>query len=260
MPLTSYDDFLARIGTGHWLNQPFWGEMAAAAVNLGGTLLSWVRLGHAKNLPDPLPSGVTSYVVTQVAHSQSRTGSASDHVFLFGRLIDLGNLDIAGPTFTDGAAMPSYTELGVSRQIPSPILIEVTTALNSSPGSMTVTYQDQDANTAETTASQALGASATVGSSGSIALNDPDWGAIDITTATRTGGSSPTGIVQFWGIHPLCASLVPAQTEAHCENIITSGVNLLHLPAGAALGGFMATALTNHTKAILGNIFVVGDS
>ena len=255
MALTTYNQFIERISNGYYLSQPFWREQQTATAAFGSNLSNITRLATVKQMPNPLPTGVTSYIITRV----SATCSIGAMSFLFGRLINLGSLNIATPTFTDGSAMPTITELGDSHATNSPILIEVTTALNATPGSLTVTYVDQDGNSAETTTAQALGASSPIGNSGWIHLNTGDSGARDITTATRTGGTTPTGIIKFWGILPICLmSASPDTTTAMQENLLTGAFNPLRFGAGDEIGGFIIGGTS--AKAMFGEMFVVGDN
>ena len=171
----------------------------------------------------------------------------------------MGNLDIAGPTFTAGSDMPTVTTLGQSRPLASALMIEVTTVLNATPGSYTVTYVDQDGNGAETTASVALTASAPVRTVGYAALNSTDWGVRSITTATRTGGTTPTGVITFYGIIPIAMYSVSPSTIGVCnsDNIMTSGVNVPRLAAGDVIGAF---AFNNAAvKSLVGSLTIIGD-
>lgn len=255
MPLTTYNQFIERISNGYYLQQPLWSEQQTILVVSGSNLLTMQRLGRSKALPDPLPTGVTKYIITRVSVVSSIVAPS----FLCGQLINLGSLDISTPTFTDGVAMPTQTELGNSNATYSPVLLEVTTALNATPGNMTVTYVDQNGNSAETTASFALGASAPITSGGWVHLNTGDVGVQDITTATRTAGTTPTGVVQFWGILPLCLMLAsPATTTSLQENLLTGAFNPLRFGVGVDIGGFIIG--NSAAKAMFGELFIVGDT
>jgi len=254
MPIRAYNVLISQIGAGYWLQQPLWGEVANTPIIMGGNNLQIVRLGETKALPNPLPTDVTAYLVTRISAAQSSAGS-----LLLGKLINLGSLDISGAsgTFTDGSAMPTITELGTSNITASAVFVEVTTALSGAPGSFTITYVDQDGNAAETTTAQALGASAPVRSGGWVVLNSPDWGARDITAAARSGGTTPTGTIKFWGMIPL--TILPGTTSnvVWSENLLTGTFSLPRLGAGDMIGGFV---FNNNTQAIVGDVFVVGDN
>lgn len=257
--LRSWDALLKRISDGFAKTQTIWGEAATAPVQLlsGDNDIAFWRLGWTQTLPS-LPSGVSSFIPTTFLGY----ASTSSGFLLLAELIDLGNLNLATPTFTDGVAMPTRTEGGVSRVIPGSVFAEVTTVLNATPGSITVTYVDQDGNTAEATGSKALTASAPVRSSSVVYLNSIDWGVQDITTATRTGGTTPTGVIQFWGVIPLMAFSSPAPGAGGgivSDDPITSGFMWAQLPAAAVLGVFQfRSALA--TGAMMGHLVTVGDS
>jgi hypothetical protein len=177
---------------------------------------------------------------------------------LVAELINLGSLNISTNVFTDGSAMPTRTELNASNATASPIIAEITTALNATPGNVTVTYVDQDGNTAEATTAQALPVSGPIHDAGYIALNGQDWGARDITTATRTGGTTPTGTVKFWGLLPLALiSSTPVAQQAVKANLLTGDFNLSRLGAGATIGVFSNSSAT---RAMLGDVYFIGDS
>lgn len=255
MAIKSYDDLLNRIGGGYSLSQPIMGLRESTAQPIGGNNIQCHLTGNTKALP-ALPGGVTAYIPTAVSVAGSQNATYS---ILFAYLINLGSLDIAGPTFTDGSSMPTKTELGVSRTTSSAVFIEVTTALNATPGNMTVTYVDQDGNGAETTTAQALGGSSPVGSSGFIVLNSPDIGVRDITAATCTGGTTPTGVVRFWGVIPISmgGSTAAAGGLGEYRNLLTSTFNCQRLPGSATLGVF---GLQANAKSVQGCIYFVGDS
>ena len=259
MALQAYDDFVARVANGYWMSQPIWDEIQTATTALlAAPTTNCQRCGYTRNMPSPLPSGVTAYIPTKIAVHWA--GADILRGLLVAKMISLGSLNIATPTFTDGSAMPTVTELGVSRSLSSAILAEVTTVLNATPGSLTVTYVDQDGNTAETTTADALTASAAVRSCAFVKLNSPDWGARDITAASRTGGTTPTGAIQFWGLIPImfvsCNS-AQAPNYAH-ENLLLQHFNPARLGAGDRVGCFVMGATA--TKCVQGDIFIVGDN
>jgi hypothetical protein len=257
MSLYSYNDFIARVASGYSATQPVWGEIntATTATFLANNLMSYQKVGLTKTFP-ALPSGVTSYIVTSFNLSSSTAGI----VFMFAKLINLGSLDIAGPTFNDGNQMPTVTELGVSTQLASPVLVECTTTLGGTAGSLQITYVDQDGNTAESNTAQAMTNSTVARSVAWAILNTGDWGVRDITNATRTGGAAPTGVVKFWGIIPYCIGSTGNTTvgATPTEDFLTSGQNLMNHAPSDELGVFMFS--TTSTKGVFGNIFVVGDN
>lgn len=181
---------------------------------------------------------------------------------MINKMVDLGSLNIATPTFTDGNQMPTITEMGVSRQTSGAVYCEVTTALNATPGSITVTYVDQDGNSAETTSAQSLPTSNNgIKAGGFIFLNSTDTGVRDITTATRTGGTTPTGIVKFWGLIPIALMIGTANGSQNImENLLTSGFNPVRLGAGDVVKVLVTAGSTTAAAALSGNIFIVGDT
>lgn len=260
--INSYNDIINRIGGNFWLSQPIWGEHTATSTTTISTndfaALATVRIGDAKALPSGLPTGVSAYVPTRVAV----TTSVASQTVLVCKMVNLGSIDISGAsgTFTDGSVMPTVTELGVSRVTASPVMMEVTTALNATPGTLTITYTDQDGNSTETTAAHTLTASATVRSVGTMLLNTTDWGVQDITAAARAAGTTPTGVIKFWGIVPIAmlASGPGLAGTPTLDNLITSGFSWLRLGSGDTYGCFAIGS--NGAKAIVGDVFFVGDS
>jgi len=251
--LASIDDYCKRVSDGYWASYPIWGRKAAASVTFGTNLMMPERLAFTTLLPS-LPSGVTAYIPTRFsAHC-----SVSNLSLVFGKLVNLGDLDIATPTFTDGSNMGTATELGATQNIASAVFLEVTTVLNATPGNFTITYVDQDGNTGETSASAALAASAEVGSGGWVALNSPDWGARDITTATRTGGTTPTGVIRFWGMIPLGILPLSPNGLIVTANFLTEHFNVKRFGASNVLGGFVLQ--NSAAKSVMGELFVIGDN
>lgn len=254
--IRSFDDIIARVGGGYWRQQPIWGELTATSVTFGGNQSSYSRIGWSQLMPGSLPTGVTGFICTSVAFASSTAGINC----IIAYLVNLGSLDISGPTFTDGSTMPTVTECGVSRKLASSIMCEVTTALNATPGTVTVTYKDQDDNTAEANTAQTLPASAPVGSAGLISLNAGDWGAVDITTATRGAGTTPTGVIKFWGLIPvtmfMSANVNPAIPVS--EDLISVAPHLFNAGINYEIGVFGSNNAA--AKALAGSVFFVGNS
>ena len=257
MALTNFNSYLSRIAAGYWANYPVWGEIQTATTTLASNPTSIQRVGYTKTLPS-LPSGVTNFIASEVNISCSTVNVP----ILVAKLVSLGTYAPSGATgaFTDGSAMPTITELGVSRQICGPILMEVTTALAAAPGTITVTYKDQDGNTAEAAAGQALPASAAAGTCGWVILNSTDYGATDITTAAIAGATSGVGSITFWGVIPLTIMAgSPRDTGTIVtDNLLVNNLNPVRMGASDVIGFFTIGNTT--TKAITGNILIVGDS
>ena len=259
MPITKLNDLISQVGSQIWLSQPIWGEIqtATASIFLGNNFNSMQKVGVTKALPNPLPSGVTNYIATGL----SIASSDNNVTVLIGKLINLGNLVLSTNTFTDGSTMPTVTELGSSVVTYSPVLAEVSNAsgLNATPGSVQITYVDQSGNAAESNTAQTMVASSAVHSVGWAILNTGDYGVQDITSAAQSGGASPTGTITFWGVIPLSMIIILAAGTNDADNLISMGFNPVRLGAGDVIGCFTATNSVS-TKAVLGNIFFVGDN
>lgn len=254
MALTTYNQFIARIAAGYGGVELFDGEVPVSTTT---TLISGYTGGQnpsgMRTLPT-LPTGVTAYIPTAVSLSATTiTG------YLVAKAIDLGSIDISGAsgTFTDGSAMPTMTELGTSRTTCSGVIAEVTTQLGTVPGSLTITYVDQDGNAAETTAAKSLTASALVGSCGYMFLNTGDTGVRDITDATRSGGTTPTGVIKFWGVVPIAFISTGSIDLAEKLNLITQFFNPIRLGAGDVIRVF--APITAAPKRVWGKIDFVGE-
>jgi hypothetical protein len=251
--ITTPDGLLARISNQYNKQDfSFFNSTAKTAVLASSTVGQ--RHLMFRDIPT-LESGVTSYIPTEL---YVQTSVNTGYLLLFGELIDLGSLDISTNTFTDGNAMPTRTVFNTSTALSSPIIMEVEVALNATPGSIAVTYVDEDGNTAETTTAQAMTASSTVGSFAVITLNTGDYAARDITGAARSGGTTPTGTVRFWGIVPIVfvATGNGSTSNGVAYDLINNGI-VRRLPTGAKIAGFV-----NHTAtgATLGMINYVGDA
>lgn len=254
MALDAVNDYVARFGSGHWAQFPF--QFEQVATTSFGAVASSQMVGQLV-LP-ALPSGVTNYIVTR-AHAYSQQGTT--FALLLAHLIDLGSIDISGAsgTFTDGSAMPTVDEGGVSRVTNGAILMEITTVLNATPGALTITYTDQDGNTGQSSGAMTLPASGVVGSAGFATLAGTDCGARDITAASRSAGTTPTGVIKFWGVRPIAVLTPLSNIVAFCaDNLIgPAGFNPLRLPDSARIG---IVALGNVTaKTVIGGLDIIGD-
>lgn len=258
--LVNYNQFINQFSNNVFAVEPMWDEIQTATVTTPtANTLGMQRLGQMKELP-ALPANVTAYIVTQFS-AQSSLGTVS---MMLAKLINLGSLtlgDGAGgaSSFADGVAMPTVTELGSSVQIPSPVICEVTTLVTATPGTFTITYQDQDGNSSETTAAQTPGANAPLRSAGTIVLNGSDWGVIDISDAARSAGTNPGGVIKFWGIVPIGIIASPNSAPGNVsKNLLTMDFNPVRLGAGDVLGCFTFGTVT--TKAMMGMVTLVGDT
>lgn len=257
----SFNDLINRFGGGFRLDQPIWGEQTASTTTTltsnDFAVLQTSRVGDTTVMPT-LPAGVSAIVPMTV----DLTTSIASMSVLVAKCTNLGSLDISGAsgTFTDGSAMPTVTELGVSRVTSGAVMMEVTTVLNGTPGTITVTYVDQDGNGAETTAAHTLTASAAVRTCGTLLLNTTDWGVRDITAAARAAGTTPTGIIKFWGITPIALMAASPGQAGICimDNLITSGFNWTKLGAADVIQYFVMSNAS--AKAIMGHMVFMGDS
>lgn len=255
MTITSYNDLIAAaVNTS--ARFPFY---QAIDTSTNGTIYS------SQATTTQMNNGVTPVLTvpsipagkTYLAPTEFTIGSSLAANYMLCRLTNLGSIDISGAsgTFTDGSAMATRTEGGTSRQIYGPILMVVTVALNATPGTLTVTYTDQAGNTAAA-AAITLTASAAAGTAGFLPLNTGDYGAVDITAATRGAGTTPTGTIRFYGVEML-ACVAPSNTPTvEVVNFLTDRVRLIPLAASDTL--FIVTNPTTGAKAYAGTFNLIG--
>lgn len=257
MAVTSYDGLIAQVGADKSMNAFFYADLQTA---LSGTTCLAASTNqitkHAipstfRTLPSPLPGTVTGYMITNAEIMQ--TGAQC--IVLIGRIINLGNINIGTNVFTDGSAMPTVTSLGASYVSASPILCVTTTVLNATPGNLTVTYVDQDGNAAEAAAAAAMTASSSVYAASWLPLNSTDWGARDITAAVQSAGTTPTGVVTFYGFIPLGFCQANAST-CTALNLTTGFPSFFKFGAGDQISAVVIGTVS--AKGILGKITVVG--
>lgn len=224
--ITTIDGFVQRIADGFYQIDPRQNEFRTAPSSFGtfAWCVNWVW-----TIPS-MPSGVSAFIVTK---AEIGTGPQVGSHLLCKRVL-LGTLDISTNVFTDAGVMPSLTELGVSRQIPGPILVEYVTALGGTPGTLTLTYTDQDGNTA---AGGALTMPSGVAGSATVyPLSSPDWGAVDVTAAVRGGGAAPTGTVAIYGLYEPLGSLTAYATSMwNPMSFLGADFNPVRLDAGDEL-------------------------
>jgi len=260
-PLTTVDSFIDRICDGFEDQLRVYGHSAVTRVSLFGgasSIPQIFRAGFAERVPDPLPAGVSAYVPTELSWHQS-LGGPGGRAILVAELIDLGSIDISGAsgTFTDGATMPTRDELGVSRQIDNAVIIDVETALNATPGSIAITFTDPAGGSVGTGA-LVMGASCPVSSAGFVPLGTGVTGARDITAATRTGGTTPTGVLRFWGVLPIGIYLNGAVPTAGLIEPLWQRYVFRRLGAGARIGLFGHATFA--ASAGVGTIRMIGDT
>lgn len=252
--ITTVQGLLSRISNKYDKTVPIYFDVGANRTTAVGSQTYYPlapRLGYIETNPSSFETGVTAYIPTEITINVSASMPA-----MVCEMIDMGSLNLGTNTFTDGAAAPTRTYLGTSRALPVQLWIETTTALNATPGNITFTYVDQDNNTAETSASLAATASSTKTSGSFATLNSPDWGVLDVTAAAQSGGTSPTGVIKFWGIIPISYTL-PAAIISGSTDILPENGNFTRLGTSAQLGVISlgtTTAMSTH-----GYIRMVGD-
>lgn len=257
---TTYDKILEAISNGNGFQGYLYSNLAVAgttpfAAAAGVPCRHWPAY---VTLPS-LPSGISKYRAT-LCQAISSGGQASLGV---GQVINMGNIDISGAsgTFTDGAAYPTRTELGVANNPTyGPLLAVVTsTSLNATPGSLAINYTDQDGNSGSISAT-ALTASATYGQGSFLTLAAGDCGIRDVTGATRSAGTTPTGTITFYGIIPL--AIVFAQSSQAFvipRNLVTDEFVMPPLAAGDKVG-FVDWSFTTQAQTDLGTVWFFGES
>lgn len=257
MTLKTYDDYVSRRAAGFGAIKPFYGDLQTAGT---GTLFtgqagSITTVGTIEAMPS-LPSGVTAFIATAI-DCLSTAGAAP---LWIAKATNLGNLNIATPTFSAGSTMPTSTQGNTaSSQTYSTVIGEVTTVLNATPGNFTITYNANDTTTGNTTTSAALTASAAVHTCGFITLNGAHWGASQITAATRTAGTTPTGVITFWGLQSICMiSQGYNGTLPAFRNMLSATLNPFRLGAGDQIKFFSLGSLV--TRGLIGSIHFIGDS
>lgn len=251
MPLATVNDILARCAAGFELRENFAVDQRVANVGLfanpyGGSVM-W------RYVVPSMPSGVTAFIPSELHVS------AFQGYLVLAKAIDMGSLNISTNVFTDGAAMPTVTELGVSRVMDGGVIGVIETALNATPGSLAITYVDQNGNAAEASPATSMVASGTVGSAGTISLNTPDTGVRDITAAARTGGTTPTGVVRFYGLIPI-GQVVGVSSLGSPASLAPLGLdfNPVRLAAGDLLLLIQDGVLA--ARAIAGTLQFIGDT
>lgn len=259
--ITTYDGFISRLLNGYGGTELIDQENNSATTStLLGTGVAFVsqRTGITRPMPT-LPSGVSAFIPL----TMNLSSSVQSKTMIFGRGTKLGTFDNSTNSFTDGSAMPSRTVFNTaSTKIASAVIAYVTTVFNATPGSLSITYNDQDNNTAQSTTAVAITANAAVGTAQFVTLGTGDWGVVDITAATRTGGTGPyAGVMEFWGVEPLGmidVSNFSATQDVH-QSFLTAGNFVFQRWAAndQLICWSMSGTAANRT---IGDITFVGDS
>ena len=254
MALTSMDGYFSQVGANKTAIRPFSVETTATTATMHTGQVSIYQNMGLISVMDSLPSGVTSF---KLVGGRCRASTAG--FYTVAKMVDLGNLTLATPMFVDsGNTMPTLTEGNTSRVTSGAMFMETTVAFNATPGSFTVTYVDQDGNTAEASASTALTASVAIGTMAPLVLNSNDVGVRDVTDATRTGGTTPSGTIKFWGVIPLATFSIQSVTQGDIFNLTTSDLPPPNLGAGDSLYLIHTGAVA--AKAAYGTLFFVGNT
>jgi hypothetical protein len=118
---------------------------------------------------------------------------------------------------------------------------EITTALSATAHNITVTYVDQDGNTAEAATAYAAPVSAVVNRSPTVAgqwfvpLNSPDTGARYLTNIAQSTITSVTGVTSWWIAHPIAMMPYPVANIPFILDGINSAFNLQRIYDDACL-------------------------
>lgn len=241
--LASFNDYLNRANSGYEVQRHWGAEIATAGAVVIGNTLVFMKTPPIYTV-ETMPSGVTGFRLTNATLYNSIQTAGS----LLVKLIDMGTM-VVGTSFTDGAAMPTVTEGGTSRQIHGPLLCEMTTT-GSGSATINVTYTNQD-GTSQTTPNQTLTTTVAAYSAGFMQLAGNDYGVKDITAATRASGTG-TCTLKFWGVIPLGMFNCSHQTVGTVYNInflteyptpplLNAGDNLYILSSAATVRGLKGT-------------------
>jgi len=262
--VTTYDGIVNAISNNNFGQQTFYEYIPAAVTGFitSGASGTGIRdTAKMKALPSPLPGSTTKYRPLYVTAAAGNVGPIQAS-FLVAKAINFGSVDVSVTSggFTDGSAMPTRTELGTaSSQTYGPMMAVVTTALGGTQGVITVTYTNAAGTTNQTTTFTPT--------NGSLGQGNIFWisgtpGVRDITNITRAGGTSPTGVIQFWGLLPLGMFTTTVNTMNLGYNFLTGGFNFLELGAGdqikvITIGG---TANINSIGSAIGQMWFMGET
>lgn len=260
MAIQSVNNNVTNSGLMYTRTDPFYADYSTAGATslIAPGLMTMTKVGTFRAMPGTLPGSLTAIIPQYISYCTNSVGGV-----LIGKMVRFGSIDISGASGTwtaDGttsANMPTVTELGVSRQQHSAIFLEVTTVLNATPGSLAITYVDQDGNTSESTTAAALTASAAVGTAGFLPLNAGDVGVRSISAVTRSAGTTPTGVITVWGMIPLCMLEGMAQSVYYHQNFVGSFFNPIRMLGGEVLGMFVTGSAV--VRGVSGYVVYVGE-
>lgn len=251
--IVNHNELIERITNGDYDSlEPIYGYYPVARNPLLSIGMAAHRGFSTEVIPSSLPTGVTAYLPTQIFGGTNLLG------FFIGvyHMIDLGSIDISTNTFTAGSTMGTTTFGGQTVSRSGVLFAEVTTALNSTPGNLDVTYVDQSGNAAETNTASTLATGAPVGSGIFVRLNIGDGAVREVTGANNSSGTSPSGVIKFWGLIPISSGI----TNGLHGGFVLDAFNkrpLYRLPANAIVGGVVSGGTS--AGGLEGSIRYVGD-
>lgn len=183
----------------------------AATVNCGSTTMQ--RINTPFTMPSSFGTGVTGGILTQ-CHMMTNLVNCTMMACLE---YNLGSINLATGTFTDGSTMPTKLVAGSSVQTASFIPVMVVNAtLTATTPTITVTYKNQ-AGTNSRSAALVLPTNTAINSAFNIAphLQGTDTGIQDVTNITKSAGTS--GTITVYGLLPLAIA-----TFGNAQSIISN--------------------------------------
>lgn len=251
MASSNFNSFIDRETNGYGHIMPFYGQVQTAVSSTvfgSAPACTYVPM-KLKTLPT-LPSGVDYYLPTQceIATNSART-------IMLGMFYDLGSIDISGAsgTFTAGSSMPTRTEGNASTNTFSSVICAVETQLNATPGTLSITYTDQDGNSG-TSSGLALTGSALVNSCSVMPFASGDFGARTVTGSSRSGGTTPTGVIRFYGFYPLVCTVLHG-TVGSVIDLLNDRIEYHKLGANDSIGMLV---FSNTVGGFYGSLNVIG--
>ncbi len=201
----------------------------------------------------------TTHITTITAWS----GTASYSMMLADRLWDMTyNHATTTTTAIDSANRPN--RYNTAALAPGNFISgEITTSLSATAHNLTVTYVDQDGNTAEAAAAYAAPVSAGVGRTPLVAgnwfvpLNSPDLGVQYLTNIAQSTITSVTGVTSWWIAHPLAWVAFPVANQYAILDGINSAFNLTRVYDSACLFWYCPSAASASAVTVGGTVKIV---
>lgn len=256
---TTYDGLVQAFSEDRAAVYQWYDYLEAAGTSLVGTAVGQAVRDMGGHIVLPTVSGIAKYRAV-FAHGNGSTAG----LFFLVKLVHLGSLDISGAsgTFTHDTAMPTRRELGVDN-VPTwgQLLMVVRTALNAAPGSIgSISYVNQAGTSTSISTAFTLSVSASSGMASILTLATGDYGVRDVTAATRTSGTTPTGILDFYGLYPL--GTLPVSINATFPigaNFITGSFCIPDLLPGDELA-LLSNALSTQAGASTVWVTLIGET